>query len=111
MFVCSRENLVTIEEISSLPVSVWVKVVAEEETEMKEGLMQQDYWIVMPLYKDCDMARLHWAAEWLLCGLLVCTQEGEKYLSVPKDGFWVSDIDVIGVVEGTIPEEQVAESK
>ena len=41
-----------------------------------------------------------------LCGLIVCTYHGKKYLSIPRDGFQVSEINDIGVVEDKIPEEE-----
>ena len=45
-----------------------------------------------------------------MSGLLIRTYNGNKYLSVPRDGFEVSNIDDIGVVED-IPTETKSEQK
>ena len=117
MFVTKQENLVTVEEIASLPnyqcVSVRVKLVAEEEEiEVKKGLTKQDYWIadttgcVKIVTWEDNTGLLAVDKCYKLCGLIVRTYKGKKYLSVPRDGFQVSDIDDIGVVENNIPEEE-----
>ena len=80
---------------------------------MKKDLMKQDYWIAdatgcikIVTWED-NTGLLCVDKCYKLCGLLVRTYKGKKYLSVPKDGFRVSDIDDIGVVEGTIPERKL----
>ena len=107
----------TVEEITSLPdyrcVSVRVKVVSEEEeTEVKKGLMKQNYWIADA---TASLNIVTWEGNtglltvdryYKLCGLIIRTYQSKKYLSVPRDGFQVSEIDDIGVVENKISEKE-----
>lgn len=121
IFTINNENLATIEEISGLSnyetVSVRVKILTEEDAvEVKKGLTKQDYWIAdatgcckIVTWED-NVGLLSVGDCFKLSGLMVRTYNGKKYLSVPKQGFQVSQIDDIGVVEG-IPAETETEKK
>ena len=106
MFVVN-DNLVMLEEIPRLSnyrrVSVRVKVMAEEEA--IEGLVKQEYAIAdvtasckIVTWKD-NIGVLQPGNSYKLSGLMVRMYNGKKYLSVPKDGFQISSIEDIGVVE------------
>ena len=109
MFVVN-DNLVMLEEIPRLSnyqrVSVRVKVMAEEEAiEVKKGLVKQEYAIAdatasckIVTWKD-NIGVLQPGNSYKLSGLMVRMYNAKKYLSVPKDGFQISSIEDIGVVE------------
>ena len=121
MFAKTKENLVAIEEVSGIAnyevVAVRVKVVSEEDaTEIKKGLVKQDYWIAdatacckIVTWKE-NVGVLAVGDCYKLSGLVVRTFNGNKYLSVPTEGFHATKVEDIGVVEN-VPEEPATEAK
>ena len=121
MFAKTKGSLVTIEEVAQLSnyevIAVQVKVLGEEEaTEVKKGLIKQDYWIAdasacckIVTWED-NVGLLVVGESYKLSGLVVRTFNGKKYLSVQTEGFVATKIDDIGVV-AEVPEEQATEKK
>lgn len=104
------DDFVTIDQISELVnyqrVSVLIKVVIEEEpVNVKKGLVKQDYVIAdatactkVVTWED-NVGILQVGGSYKLSGMMVRTFKGTKYLSIPKDGFKIEEIDDIGVVD------------
>lgn len=104
------EDIITLDELRGIAnfqrVSVRVKViVAEEPVTVKNGLVKQEYVVadatgsckVVTWEKDIGCMEMETCYE--LIGLMTRVFKGEKYLSIPKDGFEIKLIGDIGAVE------------
>ena len=110
VFCKPRENVVTLEEVCGLGkgevVAVRAKVLKEEDaTEVKKGLVKQEYWIVdcsgsckIVVWQD-NVGVFVVGKSYKLCGLIVRTFKDKKYLSVPSEGFTAMVIDAVESVE------------
>ena len=94
-----------------------MKVLGEEEaTEVKKGLVKQDYLIAgaSACYKivtwEENVGLLVVGESYKLSALVVRTFNGKKYLSVLTEGFLATKINDIGVVE-EVAEEQATVKK
>ena len=108
-------DLITLDELPALDnfqtVSVSIKVLTvTEEEEVKKGLVKQDCYIAdatgtakLTLWEN-NVDILVEDQCYTLSGIKVRSFKGEKYLSIPKDGFTYTSIDDIGVVKEYNPE-------